>query len=260
VELSAIAIYPIKGARAVPLDAAEVVERGLQHDRRFMIVSDVGVAITQREIPELALLGATIETSSLVLGVPSGHRLEVPLVPTGARRSVTVWSSEVSAIDVPEAHHFVSALLKTEAHLVYMPDDARRATKNQQALVSFADAYPFLLTSESSLAELNAHMTTPVPMDRFRPNLVVRGAPAWEEDRWASIRIGAIEFDFPKPCDRCVVTTVDQRTAQKGKEPLATLARLRSRDNKVWFGENLVHRGMGTLRVGDLLVPQALDG
>lgn len=259
-ELSAIHIYPIKGVRAVSRDVCAVVERGLLHDRRFMIVSEVGLAITQREVPELSLIAATIDGETLGIAAHSGERLAVPLAPTGPRRTVTVWSSSVSAVDVPEASEFLSSILGTTAHLVYMPDDARRPVKSCDAIVSFADGYPFLLTNEASLADLNAHMQAPVPMDRFRPNLVVRGAPAWAEDHWARIRIGAIDFDLPKPCDRCVVTTIDQRTAERGKEPLATLARLRSRDNKVWFGENLVHRGLGELRVGDSLVPQALDG
>lgn len=249
-QLSAIHVYPIKGARAVSLTSADVVERGLLHDRRFMIVSDVGVAITQRDEPELARIGARIE-DALVVEAPSGLTLRVPLVPDGPRRPVTIWSSEVEAIEVPAAHRFVSAILKREAHLVFMPDETRRAVKDSEAIVSFADGYPLLLTSESSLADLNAHMGAPVPMDRFRPNLVIRGAPPWAEDAWDRIRIGEIELELPKPCDRCVVTTIDQRTAEKGREPLATLARVRARDGRVWFGENLVHKNYGSLRVGD---------
>lgn len=262
-ELSAIHIYPIKGARGVALASADVVERGLRDDRRFMIVSDAGLFLTQREHPELARVGTAIEGDALVIEA-GDHRLRVPLSPMGPRRAVTVWSSEVDAVEVPEAHRFFSAILGTPAHLVYMPDDARRPVKNRDAIVSFADGYPMLLTSESSLGDLNAHMDAPLPMDRFRPNLVVRGAPAWAEDTWDRIRVAGIELELAKPCDRCVVTTTDQQTGERGVEPLRTLARIRARDHKVWFGENLVHHGTGTVRVGDVvtvvsLVAEPLD-
>lgn len=255
-QLSAIYVYPIKSTRAVALESAEVVERGLRHDRRFMVVSDMGLMLTQRAMPELAKIAATIDDGLTIRYESSTVR--VPLVPTGPRRRATVWNDDVDAIDVPGAHELLSDALGVPAHLVYMPDDAHRRHKG--ASVSFQDAYPLLLTNEASLADLNARMAAPLPMDRFRPNLVVRGAPAWAEDNWDHVRIGEVELDVPKPCERCAVTTIDQQTAEKGREPLATLARFRLRDGKVWFGENLVHKNFGTLRVGDSLVAQALDG
>lgn len=248
--LTGIHVYPIKGARGTSLSEAAVEARGLRHDRRFMIVDRDGIAITQRQNARLALVAPSIERDALVVG-----GVRVPLSPEGPRREVVVWHSTVSAVEASaDASAAISDVIGEHAALVFMPDDAGRRVKEVYArdvLVSFADAFPFLLASEASLADLNRQLEAPVPMDRFRPNFVIDGDRAWAEDEWAAIRIGELEFRMPKGCDRCVVTTIDQRTATAGREPLATLARIRHRDNKVWFGENLIHAETGTVRVGD---------
>ncbi|MBI2394066.1 MAG: MOSC domain-containing protein [Deltaproteobacteria bacterium] len=257
-ELSAIHVYPIKGARGLSLAEADVGDRGLAGDRRFMVVDDVGVAITQREHPRLALVRPVFDGDALLVDAPGMSTLRLPRAPEGDRRSVAVWSATVDSIELGEpAAAWFSEALGVRCALVFMPDSARRPVKpkySTTAIVSFADAFPFLLASESSLADLNARLDEPVPMDRFRPNLVVRGAPAWAEDHWDRVRIGPIGFSLPKPCDRCVVTTVDQDTGVAGREPLRTLATFRARDGMVWFGENLIHEARGTLRVGDRVV------
>jgi len=254
--VSSLHVYPIKGARGTSVASASVGDRGFVDDRRYMVVDPNGVAITQREVARLALVEPTLESGGLRVVSPGMPPLKVGR--GGDRRSAVVWSAVVDALDVGrEAAEWFSSVLGVHCSLVYMPDHARRPVNpkydDSGAIVSFADGFPFLLASESSLADLNARLESPVPMDRFRPNVVVRGAPAWAEDDWDRIAIGEVEFSVPKPCDRCVVTTIDQSSGVAGKEPLRTLATFRARDGRVWFGENLVHHGQGTLSVGDVV-------
>jgi uncharacterized protein YcbX len=257
VELSAIHLYPIKGAAGIALGECEVDGRGLAGDRRYMLVGPDGKFLSQRTVRRLALVRPRFEGDAIVVEAPDAAALWVPRDPeAGPRSSVTVWRSTVDALDAgPDAAAWFTAVLGTPARLVYMPDDSERLSDPfgdaRTSLVGFADGYPFLLANESSLADLQSRAAARVPMDRFRPNLVVRGAPPWAEDDWRVLRIGEIEFDVVKGCERCSVTTVDQRTGEVGKEPLATLAKFRAWDGKVWFASNLVHRGIGRLRVGD---------
>ena len=170
-----------------------------------------------------------------------------------------VWRSDCDALAVsPEADAWLSEHLGTEARLVHMPADSHRPVDPDYAVraddeVSLADGYPLLLASEPSLADLNGRMAAPLPMDRFRPSLVVSGAPAWAEDGWRRLRVGEAVLRVVKPCGRCVTTTVDQETAARGKEPLTTLARFRRHPERgtVCFGWNLIPETTGTLRVGD---------
>ncbi|MGZ3478343.1 MAG: MOSC domain-containing protein, partial [Polyangiales bacterium] len=244
------------GCRGISLEAATVEARGFAHDRRFMIVDDAGRFVTQREHARLALVKTAIEGERLRVAADGHGSFAVPLEGIdGPRTAVQVWQSTV---EVPsagtEAAAFFTGFLGFSASLVFMPRDVERPVSEKYGrpgeVVSFADAFPFLLASESSLADLNARMSEALPMNRFRPNLVVSGSAPWAEDDWTELRIGAIAFRNAKPCDRCVVTTIDQATAQKGVEPLRTLATFRSRENKVYFGVNLVALGEGTLRVG----------
>lgn len=254
ISLSSLWLYPIKGARGTSVASAEVGDRGLVGDRRYMVVDPEGGQITQREVAKLALVVPALEPDGLSIDAPGMPTLRVGR--EGERRTVTVWSSSVEAFDVGAGAWF-SEVLGRSCGLVYMPDTARRPVNpkydDSGAIVSFADGFPFLLANEASLADLNGRLDAPLPMNRFRPNLVVRGAEAWAEDHWDRVQIGAIQFSVPKPCDRCVVTTIDQSTAIAGKEPLRTMATFRSRDGKVWFGENLVHHAQGTLTVGDAI-------
>jgi uncharacterized protein YcbX len=167
-----------------------------------------------------------------------------------------VWNSNVPAHAVSgEADAWLTELLGTPCRLVHMPDSTRRECNPERApgkVVSFADGYPFLVTNEASLADLNRRARTELPMNRFRSNLVVRGAEAWAEDNWNEFTIGKVRFKVTKPCGRCQVTTTDQATGEaRGPEPLATLATFRDSEFGVRFGMNLVALGAGTVRVGD---------
>jgi hypothetical protein len=255
--VSHLVVYPIKSARGIAVGEARLTDRGFEHDRRFLITHPEGRFITQREHPTLALLRVEINGDRLVLASPSSGRLEVPLRPrSGAPRRVTVWAATCDAISLgDEAARFVTGHLGVPCELVHMPDDSVRLVDDAYAgageRVGFADGFPFLLTSEASLADLNARLASPVPMDRFRPNLVVTGSAPFDEDRWRSLAIGEVTFRVAKACDRCQITTVDQATAERGIEPLATLAGFRAEGRKVLFGQYLLHAGTGVIRRGD---------
>lgn len=256
--VSALFVYPVKGCRGIPLSRAHVEARGLRHDRRWAIVDAGGTTLTQRNHPRLALVDVAVEGDALVLssadaGAPA---LRLPLAPDGRRRSVTVWSDTVEAIDAGDrAARWATELLGVTASIVHMPDDVRRQVKPAYSrpgdIVGFADAFPLLLASSASLADLNARMERPLPMNRFRPNVVVDGCTPWEEDGWTHVRIGDLPVRVPKPCDRCVVTTTDQRTGERGVEPLRTLATFRKRGNDVLFAVNAVPDAAGEIAVGD---------
>jgi MOSC domain-containing protein len=253
--LSSLHVYPIKGCRGLAPAEWDVDEFGLRHDRRWMIVSLTGEFVTQREEPRLALICPALERDKLVLRAPGMPDLALPLVPA-ARERVEVEVSDELTEAVPlghEAAHWLGRFLGALVRLVWMPDDVVRSTDSTYAKgyrVSFADGFAFLLVSEASLADLNDRLATPLPMNRFRPNLVVRGTEPFAEDGWRTVRVGGLELDVVKPCARCVVTTTDQNTGERGKEPLRTLATFRQRDGKVMFGQNLVHRGTGRLATG----------
>lgn len=257
--LASLHVYPIKGARAVGLARSDVLASGLRHDRRFMVVDAAGTFVSQRTHPRLALVGAEIRGETLALTTDAGAT-EIPLAPRdGARRRVRIWDDECEAIVIEgDAPRLLSEHLGAPSSLVYMPDDVVRPVEAPHGRagdrVGFADAYPVLLASLASLADLNARLDEPVPMTRFRPNLVVAGGDAYDEDRFDAIRVGALTFRMPKRCSRCQVTTVDQATAAVGKEPLRTLARHRTEGNKVYFGQNLIPDSEGVVAVGDRVV------
>ncbi len=250
--------------RAVDLTRARVEPRGFEHDRRWMVVDGHGKFMTQRGRPKLATVSAAVTPAGLALSVEGGGSIEAARPGGAERRDVVVWDAAVSAACAPEASAFLSGLLGEEAHLVFMDDKAQRLKESvwtaSPAPVSFADAYPILVTSTGSLAALNrdieAHGGAPVPMARFRPNIVVECDEDWPEDNWRKLKIGDVELDLVKPCDRCIVTLTDQRTgARESKEPIAALARIhRSTDPRikgVIFGMNAVPRALGEIAVGD---------
>lgn len=257
-ELTALHIYPLKSAAGLALSHADVEARGLANDRRWMVTDAAGAFLTQRTFPKLALVRVRLTGEGLRLEAPGQEPLDVPVpVPVdGVRMRVQVWNDAVEAAVAGAASAaWLSACLGTDARLVYMPEESIRpvdpAYGRPGEHVSFADAYPLLLATQASLDDLNARLEVPVPMNRFRPNVVVTGTAPFEEDGWRRIRIGAMHFRAVKPCARCVTTTVDQETGAAGKEPLRTLARFRKRNGKVLFGQNLIPEGPGTLRVGD---------
>ncbi|WP_375203767.1 MOSC domain-containing protein [Hyphococcus sp.] len=254
-------IHPVKGMRAVDVDSAQVEARGLKGDRRWLVVDADGKFLTQRSHPQLATIDATVTATGLRLS-SNGNAIAIDRPDRKSRRRVVIWDSEVDAA-IADASDFLSARLGGEVHLVFMDDDAIRMKDSvwtpKPEPVSFADAFPVLVTTTGSLAALNrdieANGGAPVPMARFRPNIVVDCDGDWPEDHWRKLKIGDVVLDLVKPSDRCIVTTTDQQSgARMGKEPLASLARIhRSTDpriNGVIFGMNAVPRILGEVSVG----------
>lgn len=257
--LETLCIYPIKSAGGFTTASWPVDDFGLRHDRRWMVVDRDGEGLTQREHPRLALAGTAIAGGRLRVTAPGRPPLDLPLEPAGpVTTTARVWGDACPSYWMGErAARWFSDLLGVPCGLVYMPDETRRPADAAYARpgvrVSYVDGFPFLLLSRASLADLNARLPDPVPMNRFRPNLVITGGPAYVEDGLRTFRIGSVELEAVKPCDRCVLVTTDQLTAERGPEPLRTLASYRKADGKVLFGQNLVHRGPGRLTVGDAL-------
>jgi uncharacterized protein len=261
--LSALHIYPVKGLKGIDLESAECKDRGLEHDRRWMVVDDDGNFLSQREMPRMATIWTSLADGALVLSAPDLPDVEVPLAPAPVQPArVQVWNSTCDALPVSsQADGWLSDCLGLACRLVYMPDSTRRVSNPEytqgEKLVGFADAFAYLVTTEASLADLNARLEAraqrPVPMNRFRPNLVVRGGEPFAEDGWSEIRIGDAILQAVKRCGRCQVTTTDQSTGEvTGPEPLATLSTFHA-DPKLGpcFGVNLVTVKPGTVRVGD---------
>jgi uncharacterized protein YcbX len=255
--LTALNIYPIKSTKGIALAESEVDGFGLRYDRRWMVVDSSGQFLSQRSHARLALVVPSIHGDRLRIDAPEMPTLEVPLHPSSSvGTTVAVWDDVCSASWVGEgAAAWFSKFLGCECSLVHMAEDAVRpadpAFAPAGSRVSFADGFPFLLISEESLDDLNRRLAEPLPMNRFRPNLVVAGGEPYGEDSWSRLEIGGIRLRVVKPCGRCVVTTTDQTTGERGKEPLRTLATYRKRDGEVMFGQNVVHEGAGRLRVGD---------
>lgn len=253
--------YPIKSCGGSSLGEAAVGSRGIIHDREFMIVdATTGLFLTQRELPRMALIRPRMEGDLLRLDAPGMSRLTVEPVRQGATRRVLVWHDRCPAVDQgPDIAGWLSEFLKSDCRLVRMADDHVRRVNRRYAVsdgdqVGFADGYPFLLISEESLVDLNARLSSPLPMNRFRPNIVVTGgAVPYLEDTWRCVRIAGIDFHLVKPCARCVITTTDQDTGERGKEPLTTLAGYRRTNRGVLFGQNMIHGNSGAIRRGDLV-------
>lgn len=255
--ISQLTRYPIKSCKGIPCTSAQVERRGFQLDRRWMVTYEDGLLMTQRKVPKMALISVAIGPDHLAVNAPGMPGLLVPFDPTKADvLQVQVWDDIVPALDVGTApSSWFSHFLGIPAKLVMMPESTVRPVNPRYAVaqdeVSFADAYPYLLLSEASVEDLNGRLESPLPMNRFRPNLVVKGCEPYEEDRWRVIQVGRITFHVVKPCSRCVLTTVDQDTGIKGEEPLHTLSAYRTRDNNVLFGQNLIAANTGEVTVGD---------
>ncbi|MER7838731.1 MOSC N-terminal beta barrel domain-containing protein [Streptomyces sp. NPDC096040] len=264
-DLQSIHVHPVKALRGFSPRQAVVEPWGLAGDRRWALIDDGGKVVTQREQPRLAPAAAgLLSGGGIRLSAPGRPPLEVPVPKPAATVPVDVFGTKVEALLAAEtAHAWCSDYLGADVRLVHMDDPAtRRPIDPDHALpgetVSFADGYPLLLTTQASLDALNSLIAQgdhadegPLPMNRFRPNVVVRGTEPWAEDDWTRIAIGEVEFRMSKMCGRCVVTTTDQETAERGREPLRTLARYRRVGNRLVFGQNLVPCSPGTIRVGD---------
>lgn len=258
VVVTGLYVYPVKSCGGIALQRAQVEARGFTHDRRWLIVDLDGMFVTQREVPRMALIRPTLEPDALVLSAPEMGTQRIEYDRPGARTGVTIWRNQgVGAVDQgDDIASWLSESLKTRVRLVRFADDAVRQVDQRYAprptdQVGFADGYPFMLLSEESLADLNHRLDEPLPMNRFRPNIVVRGGAAYAEDNWRCLQIGDVVFEGVKTCARCAITTTDQETAWRSKEPLRTLATYRDSERGVLFGQNLTHQNDGVVRVGD---------
>lgn len=257
ITVSGLFVYPIKGVGGIEVASAHVTPLGFEYDRRFLLIDARGKFITQREHPSLALVTTSIDGDTLQVQAPGASLLKLPLRPDGpVDRVGEVWGTRSRAVHAGQtAADYFSTYLGAPVELLFMPESEGREVDRDYAKrgerVSFADGFPYHLATEESLSDLNARLDPGVRMNRFRPNIVVRGAPPWSEDAWTNISIGGVVFESVKPCQRCPVTTVNQETGTQGKDPLATLATFRARSNKVYFGWNLLAHGEGEVRAGD---------
>ena len=266
ISVSAIYTYPIKACGGIALAQSHVTRTGLAFDRRWMFVDERGMFVAQRDsrrlgaaIASVCLVRTAIGDGTLTITAPDMPPLIVPLHETpGVELPVTIWDDRITAIDQGEAAEawatqFLSRERPGRYRLVRMADDVRRTSKIGDGEVAFGDAYPFLVISDASLADLNGRLDEPLPMNRFRPNLVLGGATPYHEDHLDSFHIGSIEFRGATLCVRCPTTTTNQDTADRGKEPLRTLATYRREPDGVVFGRNFNHSGSGIVKVGDAL-------
>lgn len=260
--LTGLYIYPIKSLGGISVNEAKLEQRGLQYDRKWLLIDEGGVFITQRKYFLLAMLQVAIDDQTLTIyhKKDATHTISFPVTENISKKTeVSIWDDTASAYEVnAKVSSWFSAYLNMNVRLVVMLDDERRLVDRNYAhkkeIVSFADAYPCLIIGQSSLDSLNSKLADPIFMDRFRPNFVFTGGEPHLEDSFRDFYIGNNLFSAVKPCARCVLTTVDQQTGIKGHEPLRTLAGYRTINKKVMFGQNLLHHATGTVSIGEELI------
>ncbi len=264
-QLSEIWIYPVKSLGGIALQQSKVTDRGLEHDRRWLLVDENGCFITQREYPKLALFQPEITGNLLKISHEVVEEsIAVSLYPSFSETEttkVTVWEDVVEAFEVsPEASDWFSKILGFAVRLVYMPEGSLRKVDPDYAVspenvTSFSDGFPFLIIGQSSLDDLNSRMAKAVSIRRFRPNFVFSGGKAYEEESWREFTIGTLSFYGVKPSGRCVMITVDPESGViSGKDPLLTLSKYKNVGNKVIFGQNVIAKQQGSLAVGDAVM------
>ncbi len=268
--VSGLFIYPVKSLRGIAVSEASLDDYGLAGDRRFLLVDANNQFLTQRTLPRMALITTELGRESLILRNPHHGSAAVGLNESGPSLTVQIWHDTVEAVDCGvEIAVWLSDFLRHPCRLVHIGSTYLRPVKPSKAqpgdVVSFADAYPLLVLSEATLADLNDRLVAqgeePVPMDRFRPNVVVSDCPAFAEDSWNRFKIGGGSFRAAGPCARCIIPTTDQLTAIRYKEPMRTLAAYRrdpAEPGNVYFGQNVIHESKsGRLQVGDAVTPLA---
>lgn len=262
IKLSGIYVYPIKSIAGVSINESIVGERGLKHDRRWMLIDEQNQFITQRKYHEMALIDLKLKDEYMILN----HRIkrigqtEIPLeISEGEQILSTIWSDHVKVI-WPKliADEWISGALQTSCRLVYMPDNSKRqidpAYVSTEMNTSLSDGYPFLLANNKSLEDVCEKTGVKLEMKRFRPNLVIHTKAAFEEDRWAKLSIGKVNFEIVKPCARCVMTTIDPETGKAGEEPMKTLATYRKQNGRIIFGQNMIAGSEGSIHIGDEII------
>jgi uncharacterized protein len=260
--ISRLFIYPIKSLGGIEIPSSNITQRGLAHDRRWMLVDENKQFLTQREYPVMALLKTNIKEDALIVHHSDNPADSIEFLlhpPVKETVTVKVWDDLCEAQYAEDnVNEWFSQKIGISCKAVYMPDDSERKLNPDYALsekdiTGFADGYPILVISEASLEDLNARLEKPVPMDRFRPNIVIAETEAFAEDRMKKFSINDHIFHGVKLCGRCPITTTDQQTGERGKEPLKTLATYRTINNKVCFGQNVINTGTGKIKTGDAL-------
>ncbi len=253
-EITRLFVYPIKSTRGIEVSQAHVLERGLEHDRRFMLVDEGGHLITARKHPKLLTVTTTFSGDSLVVSAAGMGSIAVPLEPTGEEHRVRVWFDWMAGLEISqEANAWFSALLGGKPRLVWMPHHAERRMNPTfgTSRISFVDGNPLHLVNQASLDDLSARVGAAVAVERFRPNLVVRGVAPYAEDDWTHLRFPDLEFVTHEPCARCMVINLEPSSGELGLEPLRTLAGYRRHGKAVLFGHHLHSTQEGKLTVGD---------
>lgn len=252
----ALYLYPVKSLAGISVDSFPLDDFGPVGDRRWMIVDADQRFVTQRSNPELALVATRFDGADVVITIP--EQGEYRLTPGHKSLDVDVWRDRVSAVSCAGgASEALSRFCGKSVYFVYMSEDTFRRVDPDRVpayrRVSFADGFPFLVTSTASLEDLNSRLEQPVEMRRFRPNIVVDGAKPWEEDHWETLVVGDVSLSVVKPCSRCILTTVDPDTGVQSpdRQPLRTLASFRRTPDGVIFGVNGLHQGRGTISIGD---------
>ncbi len=252
IKVSGLTIYPVKSLAHIDLSSSLIDSFGLSYDRRWMLVDHQNRYITQRQHARMCLIQTQLNAMQLTLSAPDMPDIVITPASNPVQRQVTVWDDQCSAIDCGNnAADWLSQFLGITCRLVYFPDDEIRIVDQNYAQAgdstAFSDGFPILLISQSSLDDLNSRLNSPVPMVRFRPNIVVSGCAPFAEDSWKKIRIGNVIFRLVKPCSRCVIPTINIDSAEKSPEPIRTLSTYRKRNNKVFFGQNVIAEGTGSL-------------
>lgn len=262
--LSEIWIFPVKSLGGIRLTSAKVLEKGLLHDRRWMLIDENNQFMTQRVYPQMALFKVSIADNemTIVKKNPGDHKpsisFKIDAPSTGPVIQSNVWDNAVEVVEVDrKLSAWFSLHLGITCRFVHFPEENSRPVDEKYRIadehLSLADAYPFLIIGQASLDDLNSRLKESIPMDRFRPNFVFTGGTPFEEDGWRDFTIGKNKFVGVKLCARCAVPTINQETAEKGIEPSATLATYRRRENKILFGQNVVAIDHGVVSVGDII-------
>ncbi|MDB4927212.1 MOSC N-terminal beta barrel domain-containing protein [Mucilaginibacter sp.] len=259
--ISELYIYPIKSLAGIKVDQALITDRGLEYDRRWMLIDANNRFISQREVAMLAQLNVSISTSFLTVEHMLNHTsINIPLITVKQQLiAVTIWDDTcIAQLVSDEIDNWFTNILGINCRLVYMPDNTKRLTDpqytNEDSITSFSDAYPFMIIGQSSLNDLNKRLSNAVSMNRFRPNIIFTGGEPYQEDVMNSITINNVNFNGVKLCARCNIISIDQSDASNSKEPAKTLASYRTKNNKIYFGQNLIHSGPGNIAVGDELL------
>lgn len=266
--LSEIWIYPVKSLSGIQLKQSIVEKRGLKYDRRWMIIDENNRFLSQREIPEMALINVNLveennELKSLIFSHKKNkidtYEYIIPKTNNQKRIEVRIWDDIVEAIEIEDdVNGWLSNILNINCRLVYMPNSTERLVDPKYAIglkdiTSFSDAYPFLIIGDESLKLLNSKLELPITINRFRPNFVFTGGQAHDEDKWGKFSIGSATFVGVKNCARCPIPTINQETSKAGKEPLKTLSTYQFRNNKVYFGQNLLVEKLAEIKLGDII-------